>query len=137
DANFSRDGRFVVTGSDDGTARVWDAATGEPVGPMLLHNGTVIQALFSPDGKHVLTGDLAGRAKLWSRSQPPTSHRFHHHHLVPPAEFLSEDGKLRAVVEKHHLLWTRNSKTGEPLGPTIRLEGAIHHVSFSLDGRLL
>src|SRR5262249_14580595 len=31
-AEFSRDGRRVLTASDDGTARVWDAETGEPVG---------------------------------------------------------------------------------------------------------
>ena len=28
-ARFSPDGRFVVTASHDGTARVWDAFTGE------------------------------------------------------------------------------------------------------------
>lgn len=31
-ASFSPDGRRVVTASDDGTARVWDAGTGKPVG---------------------------------------------------------------------------------------------------------
>ena len=31
-ASFSPDGALVVTASIDGTARLWDAATGAPVG---------------------------------------------------------------------------------------------------------
>jgi len=30
-AAFSKDGRFIVTGCSDGTVRIWDADTGEPL----------------------------------------------------------------------------------------------------------
>ena len=36
---FSPDGKTVLTGSDDKTARLWDAATGQPVGPPLAAPG--------------------------------------------------------------------------------------------------
>ena len=33
---------MIVSGSEDGTVRVWDAATGQPVGPPLTgHTGAV------------------------------------------------------------------------------------------------
>src|SRR5262249_26696121 len=48
---FSSDGRMVLTGSMDGTARIWDAATGRPLGPPLQHHAKVYAATFSPDGK--------------------------------------------------------------------------------------
>src|SRR5262249_8981119 len=40
-AAFSPDGRTVVTGCDDGAARLWDVATGKPVGATLQHQSPV------------------------------------------------------------------------------------------------
>jgi WD40 repeat protein len=45
----------VVTASWDGTARVWEAASGKPVSRPLRHNGAVNSAAFSPDGQWVVT----------------------------------------------------------------------------------
>ena len=36
-------------------ARVWDADTGQPVTPALMHSGMVYQVAFSPDGRYLLT----------------------------------------------------------------------------------
>jgi len=41
-AAFSPDGTRVVTTSGDQTARVWDAATGEPLSPPLSHQAAVV-----------------------------------------------------------------------------------------------
>ena len=38
---FRPDGRAILTGSTDGTARLWDAATGQPLGPPLGHGEQV------------------------------------------------------------------------------------------------
>ncbi len=66
---LSADGRRAVTASNDRTARVWDLQTGEPVGPVLRHDGPLFSAGFSPDGKRVVTGGGAlgvnGEVRLW------------------------------------------------------------------------
>jgi WD40 repeat protein len=60
----SPDGRRVVTASEDGDARIWDARTGETVHVLRGHVGTVFDASFSPDGRWVVTAG-ATTAGLW------------------------------------------------------------------------
>ena len=62
-----RIGEPVVTWSNDNTARVWDAATGAPIGQPLHHESIVVSAKFSPDGERVVTDALTNRAALRCR----------------------------------------------------------------------
>jgi hypothetical protein len=56
----------VVTASGDKTARVWDAATGAPIGKPLQHEGSVNSASFSPDGARVVTASTDKTARVWT-----------------------------------------------------------------------
>jgi WD40 repeat protein len=62
---FHPDGRSIITGSDDMTARLWHAATGQPLGESLMHQGAVLTVAFSPDGATILTTSLDRKARLW------------------------------------------------------------------------
>jgi WD40 repeat protein len=62
---FSPDGRIVLTGSRDGTAQRWEAATGKPLGAPIVHTHEVGVVAFSPDGKLFLIGGNDGMARLW------------------------------------------------------------------------
>ncbi len=65
---FSPDGFFIVTGSKDKTARLWDGETGKPVAVLAGHDNEVESATFTPDGKQVLTASADGTARLWEVS---------------------------------------------------------------------
>ena len=67
-AVFSPNGRFVVTASDDQTARVWDAATGKEV-LLLRHKAPVQFALMTPDGRHVATA--SDTVRIWDLNPLP------------------------------------------------------------------
>jgi WD40 repeat protein len=74
DAVFSPDGTRVLTASEDATARIWDARTGEPIGKPLQHADSVLQAAFSPDGTRVLTASVHEKARIWdARTGEPSA----------------------------------------------------------------
>ena len=62
---FSRDGRWIVTGNDDFTAKVWSAANGKERLALRGHTAHIHSAAFSPDGRRVVTGSADQTAKLW------------------------------------------------------------------------
>jgi WD40 repeat protein len=60
------DGRGrLATASDDGTARVWDAETGEELLRLPSPGVELVAACFSPDGKSLLTGTHDGTIRQW------------------------------------------------------------------------
>ena len=63
-AAFSKDGKWLVTGSRDNNARVWDVASGKLLLLLSANSGTVESVAFSPDGTKVLTGSKT--ARMWS-----------------------------------------------------------------------
>ena len=78
-AAFSSDDRRVLTWSDDGTARIWEVASGQAVTPPLPHQEGVRGARFSKDDQRVLTWSNDGAVRLWDSETgeplvPPMKH---------------------------------------------------------------
>lgn len=66
-ASFSSSGQLVLTASDDKTARIWDASSGEQL-VVLPHNAPVTCAAFDPSGNIVVTAGEDDRAQVWEIS---------------------------------------------------------------------
>jgi WD40 repeat protein/tRNA A-37 threonylcarbamoyl transferase component Bud32 len=62
---FSRDGKRLLSGSEDRTARLWDVATGKPLTPPLGHARAVNAVAVSPDVSVLLTGVDDGCYRAW------------------------------------------------------------------------
>jgi WD40 repeat protein len=65
---FSPDDRYVLTGGDDGVARLWDTATGDELRRFETGGAGVGSVAFDPGGRFVLTGGGSTRAdpaRLW------------------------------------------------------------------------
>jgi hypothetical protein len=74
DVAFSPAGDVIVTGSHDGTARTWEAATGSEKMVLAGHRGTVADAAFTPGGTRVVTGSSDRDVRVWdAASRAPRS----------------------------------------------------------------
>jgi WD40 repeat protein len=92
-ATFSPDGKSVLTVSSDHTGRLWDMASGTPLGQPLLHEGRVWYAVFSPDGQIALTTSLGGEARVWDAHTGKLLHDLPGHKGHVSDAVFTKDGK--------------------------------------------
>jgi WD40 repeat protein/uncharacterized caspase-like protein len=64
-AAFMRDGTHVLTGSKDGTLKLWDIATTRLVRTFVGHKGDVTGVALSPDSSRALSGSEDKTIRLW------------------------------------------------------------------------
>jgi WD40 repeat protein len=115
---FSPDGRTALTGSDDGTARLWDVAFGKLLAT-LRNYGDVRAVAFSPDGRTALTGSAdifnMGAARLWTLPLPVPEEpaRVRAWVRVRARKTFDEKGKPRDLT---HAEWLEECRQLDALG---------------------
>jgi eukaryotic-like serine/threonine-protein kinase len=61
----SADGKLLASAGSDGTARVWEAATGKEMAVFRGHRREVLSVAFSPEGKLLVSGGSDQSLRVW------------------------------------------------------------------------
>ncbi len=99
---LSLDGKVLVTASNDGTARLWDTATGVSRG-VLEHDDPVTAVAFDFGGHFVFTACADGKLRAWDTATGKLRHTFRTDQkipsdLTPLSLACSADGSYLAAV---------------------------------------
>jgi serine/threonine protein kinase len=135
---ISRDGRLVLSGSHDGTARVWDLGLSRELNGLLGHTGWVWFVAFHPDSRHALTSGGDGTIRLWDTVNGQELRQFHGHRGPVHAVAFSPDGKQAVSGGSDGTIRLWNVDTGQQARQFPGHRGGAQSVVFTPDGgRLL
>jgi WD40 repeat protein len=132
-AAFSPDGQRVVTGAGDSTARVWDANTGAPVGPIVRPGASVNGTSFSPDGRYIITTSAMG-AQIWdARTATPLGSAMRPGGTVVSASFSPDGQRVVTASTNGAQIW--DAQTGTAIGSPFWTTGGVRSAIFSTNGQ--
>ncbi len=139
---YSYDNKYLLTGAQDKTVKIWDVSSGKLLHDLKGHTGEIISASFSKDNLYVLTAGSAtaykGKdkyARLWSIATGKLVNSFEHTDNINFATF-SNKGKLIATCS-----WDLTAKIWDPVSGkllfSLEPKAEIEKIIFSPDDKII
>jgi WD40 repeat protein len=127
------DGRRVVTGSDNGTVKVWNLENGEQEGTSMGHAKDIYGFAVTRDGTKIVCGDNDGSITVWNVKSHKIVKKWTHPDGLPEIA-ISPDDRLVAVGDEILAFYTMK---GRQVNHSIEVGNSLHSMSFSPDGKKL
>lgn len=94
---FASDGSQLLSGSNDGSLKLWNATTGELISSQESFSAPVRSVVFSPDGKLLASASKDGWVRIWSPSSGSLMRAIPAHKREITSLTFSQDSKLIAT----------------------------------------
>jgi len=133
-AAFSTDGRLVLTGSDDRSARLWEAATGRELRRFYSPDRPIGAVAITNDSRFVLTDGYPDKPYLWDAATGKELNSFQGSYGPVAEVSLSYDARyLLSGGGRTAVLW--DTVTGKEVWRFETVPGLVVSTAISGDGR--
>nr|CAL30216.1 HET-D [Podospora anserina] len=132
---FSPDSKWVASGSDDHTIKIWEAATGSCTQTLEGHGGWVLSVAFSPDSKWVASGSADSTIKIWEAATGSCTQTLEGHGGWVNSVAFSPDSKWVASGSDDHTIKIWEAATGSCTQTLEGHGGPVNSVTFSPDSK--
>jgi WD40 repeat protein/predicted Ser/Thr protein kinase len=114
-------------------ARVWDAATGQPLTPWMEHPLPIFTAQFSPDGRLLLTASWGHSIRLWRTETGQSLTTLPEFRGGVRAADFSPDSRW-VLASDDNLVRIWDLATGQPLGDPLAYDDLVMAAQFNPTG---
>jgi WD40 repeat protein len=124
----------VVTTSDDGTAKIWDAGSGKELKTVVIGTTGVYSSMFSPNGRDIAIGGYVGELTIVrAQTGNKVSTQKAHNRAINTVAF-SANGRylVTASVDNSAKIWQVSNWSVQQ---NFRGGNAYHAAGFSPDGK--
>ena len=131
---ISPDGTVLLTGSWDGSARLWNAVTGDRIAKLSGHTDYLTAAAFDSTGERVVTASRDKTARIWNASTGIQIAPLEGHDGEVLHASFSPDGTLVVTCSADETARIWDGRDGSSLAVLDADAGPVLHASFSPDG---
>jgi len=134
---FAPNGRWLASGSNDKTVKVWDVSKGALVGTLHGHGYAINAIAISPDGKWIASGGVDGTVRLWALATGRQKGALRGLGYAIYAVAFSPDGRRLVAGGKDRSVFVWDLESGQRQHTLEGHEGDIFTVAISPDGQYL
>ncbi len=131
------DGKTLVSGSGDGTIKLWNLEKEEQIRTFTGHSDWVSSVAISPDGKTFASGSGDKTIKLWNLEKEEPIRTFAGHSEPVRSVAISPDSKTLASGSWDNTIKLWNLETGKQIRPLAGHSHTVVSVAISPDGETL